>query len=65
MDERYEKAVAIAKVNGKVSIAVLQRCLNIGYCQASIFMQNMQIDGIIGHTPRDGMYKYVKKEVTL
>jgi DNA segregation ATPase FtsK/SpoIIIE-like protein len=66
MDEQYDKAVEIAKLNGKVSIAMLQRCLSIGYCQASILMQNMQVEGVIGHVrDNDGCYQYVKKEVTL
>lgn len=65
-DDTYQQAIEIAKLNGHVSISMLQRCLGIGYCQASILMQNMQIDGIIGHVrDQDGRYRYVKKDVTL
>ncbi|MCE5185102.1 MAG: hypothetical protein LLF76_03135 [Planctomycetaceae bacterium] len=62
-NENYEKAVEIARVNGRVGIALLQTCLRVTYIQASILMQNMQVEGVIGHTAdAEGMYRYIQKE---
>ena len=52
----YEKAIRIAKVDGKVSISYLQRRLCLSYIEAGQIIDRMKADGHISDKRKDGIY---------
>ncbi len=48
MDELYEQAVEIVRVEGKAQASLLQRKLKIGYARAALLLNLMEENGIIG-----------------
>ena len=56
----YEKAIRIAKEDGKVSISYLQRRLCLSYYEAGQIIDRMKQDGYISDKRKDGIwYLYV------
>ena len=58
----YEKAIRIAKEDGKVSISYLQRRLCLSYIEAGRMIDQMQQDGHISDKHKDGIYYQVKEK---
>ena len=52
----YEKAIRIAKVDGKVSISYLQRRLCLSYFEAGRIIDQMKEDGYISDKKKIGIY---------
>ena len=52
----YEKAIRIAKEDGKVSISYLQRRLCLSYCEAGRIIDQMKEDGYISDKKKIGIY---------
>ena len=52
----YEKAIRIAKVDGKVSISYLQRRLCLSYFEAGQIIDRMKEDGYISDKNKIGIY---------
>ena len=55
----YEKAIRIAKEDGKVSISYLQRRLCLSYVEAGRIIDRMKEDGYISDERKDGIYYVV------
>ena len=58
----YEKAIRIAKEDGKVSISYLQRRLCLSYIEAGEIIDCMKADGYISDKRKDGIYYQVKEK---
>ena len=58
----YEKAIRIAKEDGKVSISYLQRRLCLSYYEAGRMIDQLQQDGHISDKNKDGIYYQVKEK---
>ena len=58
----YKKAVRIAKDDGKVGIACLQRHLSISYEEAKRIIVQMKADGYISDKHKEGIYYQVKEK---
>ena len=52
----YEKAIRIAKEDGKVSISYLQRRLCLSYFEAGQIIDRMKQDGYISDKRKDGIW---------
>jgi DNA segregation ATPase FtsK/SpoIIIE-like protein len=52
----YEKAIRIAKEDGKVSISYLQRRLCLSYYEAGRIIDQMKEDGYISDKKKIGIY---------
>jgi len=50
----YKKAVQIVKLEQKVSISYIQRCLRIGYNRAANIIERMEKEGIISPPSHTG-----------
>ena len=57
----YEKAIRIAKEDGKVSISYLQRRLCLSYIEAGQIIDRMKEDGYISDKHKDKVYYIVNK----
>jgi S-DNA-T family DNA segregation ATPase FtsK/SpoIIIE len=51
-DPMYNEAVDFVRQQGKASISLIQRKFRIGFNKAARFVEQMEVDGIIG--PADG-----------
>lgn len=51
-DAMYKEAVAFVQSQGKASISLLQRRFRIGFNRSARYMEQMELDGIVG--PADG-----------
>lgn len=51
-DTMYKEAVAFVQSQGKASISLLQRRFRIGFNRSARYMEQMELDGIVG--PADG-----------
>ena len=58
----YEKAIRIAKEDGKVCISHLQRRLCLSYIEAGQIIDRMKEDGYISDKHKDGIYYPVKEK---
>ena len=58
----YEKAIRIAKEDGKVCISYLQRRLCLSYIEAGRIIDRMKEDGYISDKHKDGIYYQVKEK---
>ena len=58
----YEKAIRIAKEDGKVSISYLQRRLCLSYYEAGQIIDRMKAAGYISDKRKDGIYYQVKEK---
>ena len=58
----YEKAIRIAKEDGKVCISYLQRRLCLSYLEAGRIIDQMKEDGYISDKYKDGIYYQVKEK---
>ena len=58
----YEKAIRIAKEDGKVSISYLQRRLCLSYIEAGQIIDRMKQDGYISDKRKDGIWYLVKEK---
>ncbi len=58
----YEKAIRIAKEDGKVSISYLQRRLCLSYIEAGQIIDRMKEDGYISDKNKMGIW-YVMRNV--
>ena len=57
----YERAIRIAKEDGKVSISYLQRRLCLSYYEAGQIIDRMKADGYISDKHKDKVYYIVNK----
>ena len=57
----YEKAIRIAKEDGRVSISYLQRRLCLSYYEAGRIIDRMKEDGHISDKNKIGIYYMVNK----
>ena len=58
----YEKAIRIAKEDGKVCISHLQRRLCLSYYEAGQIIYSMKADGYISDKRKDVIYYQVKEK---
>ena len=58
----YEKAIWIAKEDGKVSISYLQRRLCLSYYEAGQIIDSMKADGYISDKRKIGIWYRVKEK---
>ena len=58
----YEKAIRIAKEDGKVSISYLQRRLCLSYFEAGQIIDRMKQDGYISDKRKDGIWYLLKEK---
>ena len=58
----YEKAIRIAKEDGKVCISHLQRRLCISYLEAGQIIDRMKEDGYISDKHKDGIWYLLKEK---
>jgi S-DNA-T family DNA segregation ATPase FtsK/SpoIIIE len=54
MDTIFEQAVVIAKAEGKCSVSLLQRRLNLGYGRAKLILDDLEARGIVGPDRGEG-----------
>lgn len=47
-DPLYSAAVAVVRTHQKASISLVQRTLQIGYCQAALLLEQMEREGLVG-----------------
>lgn len=52
--ENYAKAVELVKQTGTVSIAQIQRGLQLGYNRAARIVETMEYDGIVSEADQKG-----------
>ena len=57
----YEKAIRIAKEDGKVCISYLQRRLCLSYIEAGQIIDQMKQDGYISDKNKIGIYYMVNR----
>ena len=61
-DEEYKQAWKIVSDSGKASVSYLQRRMSFGYNKASLLMDRLENDGIVGKQegakPREVLKKY-------
>ena len=58
----YEKAIRIAKEDGKVCISYLQRRLCLSYFEAGRIIDQMKEDRYISDKRKDGIWYLVKEK---
>ena len=58
----YEKAIRIAKEDGKVCISHLQRRLCLSYIEAGQIVDRMKADGYISDKRKDGIWYLLKEK---
>ena len=58
----YEKAIRIAKEDGKVCISYLQRRLCLSYLEAGQIIDRMKQDGYISDKRKDGIWYLLKEK---
>ena len=58
----YEKAIRIAKEDGKVCISHLQRRLCLSYLEAGKIIDRMKQDGYISDKQKNGIWYRVKEK---
>ena len=58
----YEKAIRIAKEDGKVCISYLQRRLCLSYYEAGQIIDRMKQDGYISDKQKNGIWYRVKEK---
>ena len=58
----YEKAIRIAKEDGKVCISHLQRRLCLSYFEAGRIIDRMKEDGYISDKRKEGIWYLVKEK---
>jgi len=58
-DEVYGKAVALARVEGAISVSFLQRKLNLGWGKAKALLDTLEERGIVGPDRGPGLPRLV------